>query len=409
MPGLTSKNGMRPLAPAFAALFMLAHIGAFAACLPLLTMLVPLKASEISPDGKAALLSWTVLVGAAVASVFNIAGGALSDATRSKFGRRRPWLFGGAAGTIASYYFIWRAASPTELIAGVILFQIAFNIFLPALVVLLPDHVPDQSKGRMASLLALGPPAGLGAGALLAGSESLSGGGKYVALIVLATVLIAPLLLFWKEPAGAGVETAGRTETDPVIARNYRLVWLSRLLTQIAIATSQGFLLLFIVHLRDGGRGFPLNSAENLVSKLLLISTSVSIVTALIVGALSDRFGRRRNYVAASGGLICVGMIVVAFVRDWNAVIAGQLLYGLGFGLYSSAEVALAAETLPSRRNTARDLAILNLGNTLPQAISPIFALIFISPANGGYSTLFAIGALAAGIGGIVAMRIRTG
>ena len=76
MAGMTSQGGMRPLAPTFAAFYMLAHIGAFAACLPLLTMLVPLKASDISPDGKTALLSWTVLVGAAVASIFNIAGGA---------------------------------------------------------------------------------------------------------------------------------------------------------------------------------------------------------------------------------------------------------------------------------------------------------------------------------------------
>ena len=100
-------------------------------------------------------------------------------------------------------------------------------------------------------------------------------------------------------------------------------------------------------------------------------------------------------------------MIIIAFVGDWNAVIAGQFLYGLGFGLYSSAEVALAAETLPSRSNSARDLAILNLGNTLPQAIAPAFALIFVNPASGGFSILFAIAALAAGLGGIVAMRIN--
>lgn len=391
-------------------MFALAHVGAFVACLPLLAILVPLKAAEIDPVGAAALLSRTVLAGAIAASLVNIAAGALSDRTRSRFGRRRPWIFGGALGTVAAYFAIWRASSAAELFAAIILFQVAFNLFLPALVALLPDEVPDRSKGRMASLLALGPPLGLGAGSLLAGAEALTETARYVALSGLFIVLITPLLMLWREalsaePAGRNSATAA-TPASAVSKRNFMRVWTSRLFTQIGIATCQGFILLFVAHAMSQNGGFPDMPPESAVSALFMLSTSVSIIAALIVGAASDRLGGRKLFVAASGMLICAGMTVIALLPIWTAVLFGMAVYGVGVGLYSSAEVALAAELLPSRRDSARDLAVLNLGNTFPQAVAPGLALLFVRPESGGYSALFLAGAAAAAVGGAVALRI---
>lgn len=398
------------LALRFALLFALAHAGAFAACLPVLTILVPLKAAEIDPVGKAALLGWTALAGAATASLVNIAAGALSDATKSRFGRRKPWIFGGALATVATYFLMNAATTPAGLVAGIVLFQIAFNLFLPALVALLPDEVPDRSKGRMAALLALGPPIGLGVGAMLAGAENLDASGRYAAVGALFFASTAPLLLFWRErpPAPAADETREPPAAPPPRSalENFARVWASRLFIQIGVATSQGFILFFVAQAMSGGGGFPQSPTETIVSRLLFLSTAISIVTALIVGALSDRIGHRKFFVTGSGLLIFSGMATFAVFPTWPGVIICEILYGLGAGLYSSAEVALAAELLPSRKNTARDLAILNLGNTLPQAIAPGLALLLVSPA-GGYSALFMAGGAAAALGGLIAARIK--
>ncbi len=422
MTATESQPDARRLTLIFASLFTLAHIGAFAACLPLLAILVPLKAQQISPDSEASLLSWTALVGAGVASIVNIASGALSDRTRSRFGRRRPWILGGAIATIASYFAIWRAATPAELIAAIALFQVGFNIFLPALVALLPDEVPDERKGRMASLMALGPPVGLGLGAALVGSEALTAGGRYVALAGLAICLTAPLLIFWRARSATDVEGAHNVGIEGALAapemnvlpppgprqlQNFRLVWLSRLLTQLGVATSQGFLLLLVVNAVEKGADFPSDSAQLIVSRLFLASTGVSVAVALAIGALSDQVGSRQLFVAASGALIGAGMAVIAALPVWWGVFFGQIVYGIGVGLYSSAEVALAAEMLPSRRDSARDLGILNLGNTLPQALAPLLALFLIDPSGDGFSALFAVGAASAGVGGAVALRIK--
>lgn len=399
-----------PLKAGFALQFALAHAGAFAGCLPVLTILVPLKAAEIDPAGKAALLSWTVLCGAMAASVVNIAAGALSDQTKSRFGRRRPWIVAGAAATIATYALIQRAGAAAELFIAVMLFQTAFNLFLPALVALLPDQVPDERKGVMAALLALGPPIGLGAGALIAGAEGLSDAARYAAVAAVFLGSITPLVIAWKEPPQSAPtqDSAARPAFDRPSWDNFARVWTSRLFIQIAVATSQGFMLFFVGQSMSGRDGFPDMPPESLLGSVLFLSTSISVATALIIGVVSDLIGRRKHYVAASGALISLGLAVFALWPTWPGLLACQVIYGLGMGLYSAAEVALAAELLPSRENAARDLAILNLGNTLPQAMAPALALAVISLADGEYSALFIIAATSAAIGGAVAMRIRS-
>lgn len=402
----------KPLTIRFALLFALAHAGAFAACLPVLTILVPLKAAAIDPGGKTALLSWTVLIGALTASIVNIVAGALSDGTKSRFGRRRPWMLGGAVGTVATYFLIWRSATSAELFFSIILFQIAFNLFLPALVALLPDEVPDRSKGRMAALLALGPPLGLGVGAMLAGAESFADAARYASVGVLFFASIAPLLIFWSEapsdPGQALRHIQPETDLNRQLAwENFARVWTSRLFIQIGIATCQGFLLFFVAKSMAAQGGFPNSPPETVVSRLLFLSTSIAVITAMTIGVFSDYFGRRKYFVTASGVLIFAGMAAFALAPTWPGVIACQILYGIGAGLYSSAEVALAAERLPSHRNAARDLAILNLGNTLPQAIAPLLALALVGAQGAGYPLLFLAGGASAAIGGAIAARIR--
>ncbi len=68
--------------------------------------------------------------------------------------------------------------------------------------------------------------------------------------------------------------------------------------------------------------------------------------------------------------------------------------------------MALAAEILPQKRHAGRDLAVLNLGNTLPQMLAPMLALMLAASPT-GYSTLFLISAAAAGCGGLFALRVR--
>jgi len=402
------------LRPAFAFQFALANAGAFAGCLPVLVVLVPLKAKEVSPADSSDVLSWAIMTGALVASVVNILAGALSDRTRTRFGRRKPWILAGALCTVASFRLVYEASSAQQLVIAVAVFQAAFNMMLPALVALLPDEVPHARKGIMAALLAVGAPLGLGIGSFLIGFDGLTFANRFEIAGGLMLLGILPLLAFWgesddkDEPAVAKEPSACASVPADKRWKDFWRIWWSRLCIQIAFSITQGYLLFFLISAQTHAGVLGAAPPETLLGRLFLISTGLSLFAAVQVGALTDWIGRRKIFVVASGVFVGAGMSVMAAWPVLIGFITGQVLYGIGVGLYSSAEVALAAELLPEQSSAARDLGILNVGNALPQAIAPGLALILLGEAPTGYQALFLAGALFAVAGGLIVGRIQT-
>jgi MFS family permease len=190
--------------------------------------------------------------------------------------------------------------------------------------------------------------------------------------------------------------------------RDFWRIWWSRLFVQIAFSVCQSYLLLFLIRARQISDIVSDLPAETLAGQLLLVSTSLSLLVAVMIGAATDRMQKRKPFVVAAGLFVASGMGLMAVIPTLIGFVAGQLLYGIGVGLYSSAEVALAAELLPTRSHSARDLAVLNIGNAVPQAIAPALALVIVGHQGAGYSALFGAGCLSAIVGGLIASRIRT-
>ena len=81
-------------------------------------VLLPAKTALLAGDGKArvvAVLSTSAMI---VAAIANIVFGALSDLTRSRFGRRSPWIIGGSVLAAAAMMFVSWAPTVPLLIVG---------------------------------------------------------------------------------------------------------------------------------------------------------------------------------------------------------------------------------------------------------------------------------------------------
>lgn len=140
-----------PLGRPFVAGYTLAQIGAFIGFVPLLSVLLPLKAAAVASTSAAVLLSHAAILGALAAGVSHFLTGLVSDHTRSRFGRRRPWIIAGALAVVASYGGVFLASGPLELILAIVFFQIAFNIMFSPLMAVFADKVPDAGKGMMSA------------------------------------------------------------------------------------------------------------------------------------------------------------------------------------------------------------------------------------------------------------------
>ena len=96
-------------------LYALAVAGGAVSYVPFLTLLLPLRASDMASAGTIDLLAYAAFAGAIAASCANIGFGWLSDVTR----RRKPWIVAGmlselAVGMAAPYHRAPRRLSPRE-------------------------------------------------------------------------------------------------------------------------------------------------------------------------------------------------------------------------------------------------------------------------------------------------------
>src|SRR3712207_2893510 len=98
-PATIGRTTPTRVGPVFIAAYALAMFGIWMAINLPATVTLALRISEIDPAGKTTSYSIAAGVGTLTAVLANPFFGRLSDRTRSRFGRRRPWIAVGLLGT----------------------------------------------------------------------------------------------------------------------------------------------------------------------------------------------------------------------------------------------------------------------------------------------------------------------
>lgn len=398
---------LAPVSRRFLGLFALAHLGAFIAFVPMLNLLLPLKAELINPTGKAVLLSQVMLWGAVAAAVTNLAAGALSDATRGRFGRRRPWIVVGAIAVAGAHGLVFAASSPQQLLVAVLVFQAAVNIMFGPLNAVLPDVVPGRQKGLAAALAGLAlPGAGLFTAAVLAVALARMDL-RFLVVALTVPLLVLPFALRLREPLRPRPAVrVGLPSLAALTDRDFLMAFASRLLVQVTITFNVLYLLFY---LQESARLGPLAGlrAEAVLGGLLGASTVVSLAAGFLGGVLSDRLGQRRPFVLAGGLAMAGGAALLAAAPGWPGPLVAQMLFGLGLGLYSTVDTALVAEVLPDPRAAGRDLGLMNVAITAPQVLAPLLGLAVLSLSGGDFRWVYAASGIFALAGALAVTGIR--
>jgi MFS family permease len=144
----------------------------------------------------------------------------------------------------------------------------------------------------------------------------------------------------------------------------------------------------------------------------MVLSTSLMGTLTFFIsccgGWLSDRVGRRKPFVGLAALIMAFGLGGMALATSFDQFLIAAALTGVGQGLYIAVDIALCVEVLPDRANAARDMAVLQIANSLPQSLAPTIAPLLLGVALGGlagqnYRILFLFAALAA-LGGAAAI-----
>lgn len=404
MSSLPSASSPEPDPPTVSSGFVVAYtaaqIGAFIGFIPLLTLLLPLKAAAIAPAGKAELLALVALWGAVTAGLANVFAGVLSDRARLGTGGRWRWIATGLVATVASYGLIALAMTPWALLMAVVALQISLNLMLNPLAAVLPDEVPDRQKGVVSGFAGLAYPVASLFGALVIGIVLSTEPARLWAVVGAMLMLVLPFILVTRQRRATSLATSSPAWSWVALKdHDFRMAFLSRLLVQTAVAMNVLYLLFFLQRETGIASVLPDQRPEAVVGWILAASTAAAILSGLWAGVASDRSGRRRELIFAGGLCLAAGALLMAVRPQWPAPALAQIVFGIGVGIYGVVDTALIAQVLPSRGNAGRDLGLMNVATTAAQVLAPLLALGALQLVGHDLRLLFALSGLIA-IGG---------
>lgn len=373
-------------------------------------VLIALQALEIAPESKEYVVGLVTGAGALASTIGNPLAGALSDRTRSRFGRRWPWVAGGAVvGVLGLVLLSISRSVPTMALAWVVT-QLGLNAIYAAVTASVADQVPVRRRGEVGGWLGMAQTAGL----VLGTAVAVAAGGitaGYLACAGLALALVIPYLMRSRDlrlvgdvPAFRLGEFVRRFWVSPRRYPDFAWAFLTRWLVNLGNAIGTLYLLFY---LQDA---VGLTDPETGVLVLVAVYAVCVLGTAVLAGRWSDRIGRRRPFVALSAVLSGAGAGVLAVSQTWTGAIVGAAVFGIAYGVFLSVDFALVTQVLPSSGDAARDLGVINIAAALPQVVAPVLAAPLVAAfasAQGGYAALYALSAGVSVLGGVLVSRIR--
>lgn len=365
--------------------------------MPLLTVLLPLKITQLMSGQDVAALARVTFFGAVIASLANIAFGMLSDRSQS----RLPWIIAGLISSSVLLVAIGYARDMVELIVLVMLWQIGLNMMLGPLLAWAGDCFPDSQKGMLGGALSLAPALGAGAGSFVTFEGVIGVEQRLWIVALLVAVCVVPAIVLGRGRIRPELMEAESSDgADPVLNHDRATVirmWIARFLVQISEAGLFAFLLFWLRSISQGIH-------ENLAANIFTLVIVVSVPIALWLGRWSDRATRPILPLTICAGVTAMGLAVMAFAGGLTLAIAGYVVFSIAASVFLSLHTGQTLRVLPQPRQRGRDLGIFNLTNTVPSIVMPWLTLTLVP--GFGFTGLFALFAALAAVATVLLSTI---
>ncbi|HEY0934290.1 MAG TPA: MFS transporter [Trebonia sp.] len=391
-----------PVAAGWVSLLFLANIGLWLAVYAPLQVLLPeqvqslhehvVKSNAVPSGADAVLLSVVMGVGAIAGLIANPVVGTLSDRTASRRGRRHPWTLGCALLAAAGLAVVAAAPAIWVMAAGWFIAELGLGGMLATLTAALPDRVPVSQRGALGALIGISQMLGTVLGALLVTVIITRLTAGYAACAVLVVGLAAvftrrtpdePLPAGFRpgNPLGAALR---RLWVSPRSYPDFAWGWVTHFLVNLGNDLGTLYLLYFLArsaHYHDPQTGLLI---------LMALYAVALLAAGLLLGALSDRSGRRKPFIVGSAVVMAVAAALLAVSPTFGMALVAAPLLGAGFGTYWAAAPALLTQVLPAAVDRGKDVGIINMAYNAPLVVAPLAAGVVLGLMN-SYPALFAL------------------
>ncbi|HVQ22295.1 MAG TPA: MFS transporter [Candidatus Saccharimonadia bacterium] len=334
-------------------------------------------------------LGFVLLVGSAVAFVVQPVAAALSDYTRSRLGRRRPWILVGTSLDVVFLALLTLLVRDpgSQAFVGmavlIVLLQFSSNLAQGPFQGYVPDLVPDEQVGLASGLVGTMTVSGQLLGAGIAG-VAIALGEPWLGIIGLAVLEVSTMLpaVFGvadrpvEMPKRAGSMIAGVRGAAAEAWGHRSFVWLlvSRFFILMTVGSVTALAFFFLT------RSLVYTSEEAATAIVILLAVTVltAALVSVIAGPISDRVGRRQM-IWLSCAIGAVGLALLATTTAQPELVIGGARFplgglaavpiGVGAGMFVSVDWALMVDIIP-KVTAGRYMGISNVVTATSGAIA---------------------------------------
>jgi MFS family permease len=337
--------------------------------------IIPGRLDDLSRDTQGTMLAIIMLAGAVAPILIQPTVGVISDYTITRWGRRKPYIVIGSLLDVVFLAGIAFNESFVAMVAFYFLLQVSSNFAQGPFQGYVPDLVPAKqvglASGLMGLMLTLGTIVGVGIATLGGLTDNLAAATLALGVVEVVTMVI--LVLTVDEGRNGPPRTkpwlqVALSAWGRDILKQRDVLWL--LLVRLLFLGAYNATLIAIGYFRRS-HGLSDDDADTTV---FLATAIVGVSTALAAipgGRLSDRFGRR-PVIWAAAAIAAVGLLGVAVAPTPEFAVASWVPFGVGMGIFLSADWALMADVIP-KETAGRYMGILNAGTAMA---GPVFIIV---------------------------------
>ncbi|MER6007862.1 MFS transporter [Nonomuraea angiospora] len=396
---------------------LLALFGTYVAFVTPIGISLAIRVKELAPDNEE-YLGYVIGAAAALSLISGPVSGILSDRTRTRLGRRRPWLIAGSLLGSLGLFIIAVAPSVFIVGAGWVVAALGWNTVIGNITNSQADRLPESQRGKVGGLVGFVTMAAPVCGTILGGTLATNSVLLFMVPAIIGVLLVLLFCLFVHEDDSRDRTFDQELGLRLVLAKfvfnprhypDFSWNWLARFLFYFGLTLSSTFTA-FLFAQRLGLEVTQIGAIVALVGSLGVVAVMIGAVGS---GFVSDKLRRRKPFVLGAGLTFTVGALIVAFSTDLPILLIGSMITNLGLGVFSAVDQALVLDVMPEKDTDAgRFIGITGLANSIAQALAPVIAPVFlgIGVTAGGdknYSLLYLAAAVFTLLGGLAVLRVK--
>ncbi len=332
--------------------------------------------------------------------------GERSDHTRTRFGRRKPWMLAGAPLAAVFFVFIPAMRSVAAVMFAILLTNFGMALFRAPTVALLGDVFPPQQRSTANGVINFMG----GVGAIIA---FLVGGALYkmgritpfAFGAIMMLISVALVVLFIREP-----------DAPEEVPESERMSFLDNLREVVNAADRSGLYILLAIlcwfisynavetWLSSFGK-FTLGINEGRMSILTSGLALMFVLFAIPSGLLATRFGRRRVILFGIGGMVLLFAYGMA-VQSEAMLLPLLVLAGVFWALINVNSLPMVYDVGGDQRIGAFT-GLYYLASNIAAVAGPQVVGILVDLTGGNYRIMWAFGALFMLLAGVLMLRVH--